>query len=393
MFTNVSSPLSWNFSQDTVPEVLKDAPQYLLDNPIALQKKYLELKNNPNMKKVRTECHRAMKASEQKALEMLVDLFDWLDGLTPQPTTEIVSLYEKSQAIGAKITNTLAQMDQASAKKAEIDKLITALKKDSSVSFHLACLTLIIISMLIWKDMHAFSNFEQTVNMPSGSSSPQLLTIRYAAIGGCYSNCHIGCRLDFSLDPKGIEGCTAMKGETCKICNHSLWDHHHYRVKWEEEIDQQVSVDQDMKKKWEAAKDGKEKTTALIEAGEKALNELKQIVDHATNDLAQLAEDYANLSLSGSFSAQMEKAVRLLEQRQKGMEEKGLGQEQLQKVRDGLEFMKKKLELMNVAREKKASAPPPGPESSFSLVFLAVGIKKCPSRGKSFVSLTMISLQ
>jgi len=80
-----------------------------------------------------------MKASEQKALEMLVDLFDWLDGLTPQPTTEIVSLYEKSQEIGAKISNILAQMDQASAKKAEIDKFMTALKKDSSVSSHLSC--------------------------------------------------------------------------------------------------------------------------------------------------------------------------------------------------------------------------------------------------------------
>ena len=30
----------------------------------------------------------AMKSSERKALKMLVALFDWLDGLEPQPTTK-----------------------------------------------------------------------------------------------------------------------------------------------------------------------------------------------------------------------------------------------------------------------------------------------------------------
>jgi len=51
------------------------------------------------------------------------------------------------------------------------------------------------------------------------------------------------------------------------------------------------------------------------------------------------AAEYAALSLTGSFSAQMEKAVRLLEQ---SIEEKGVGQEQLQKVRDGFDHMKKR---------------------------------------------------
>jgi hypothetical protein len=107
-----------------------------------------------------------------------------------------------------------------------------------------------------------------------------------------------------------------------------------------------------MKERWKTAKDGKEKKTALIEAGEKALNGVMQVIDNAANDLAQLAEDYAGLSLSGSFSAEMEKAVRLLEQMHKAMEEKGFGQEQLQKVQDGLDSMTKKLELLKFATEK-----------------------------------------
>jgi len=75
-----------------------------------------------------------MQESEQEALEMLVDLFDWLDGLEPQPTKDIVYLYDLSQTIESMITNTLAQMDQVAAKKMEIDKLIAELEVNSDVS-------------------------------------------------------------------------------------------------------------------------------------------------------------------------------------------------------------------------------------------------------------------
>jgi len=192
VFTNVSGPLSWNFSQKTFPPGFSHARQLLLDTPIALQRKYLKLKDDPNMKKRRTEFREAVKVDEQdaletlmevfgwldgrelqrtkeivdnpvafqrkylkgdakgnkvvanlrtrvqedeeKALEMLVDLFDRLDGLEPQPTKDIVDLYYLSQTIEATITNTFAQMDQAAAKKVEVDKLMGALKDSSYVS-------------------------------------------------------------------------------------------------------------------------------------------------------------------------------------------------------------------------------------------------------------------
>ena len=111
MFTNVLSPLHWNFSLDTVPPVLKDAPQFLLNNPVALQRKYLKLKEDPNMKKRRIDLRNAVKAGEQHALAMLVKLFDWLDGLEPQRTTEI----GESQRVKAKITDQLPPIEQGQA--------------------------------------------------------------------------------------------------------------------------------------------------------------------------------------------------------------------------------------------------------------------------------------
>ena len=50
-----------------------------------------------------------VKAGEEKALEMLVDLFDWLDGLERQPATEGMSLCEQSQSIEVTITHPAAQ--------------------------------------------------------------------------------------------------------------------------------------------------------------------------------------------------------------------------------------------------------------------------------------------
>ena len=152
LFSNVSTPLSFNFSKDAIPEVLKDAPHFLIDNPVSLQKKYLELKSGISKRKAK-EMQKAVKNAEQNALEMLVDLFDWLDGLEPQPTTEIIALYEKAQGIESKITNTLAQIDQAAAKMAEIRELLKEIKKKSAVSLHLPSLrslNLILIGRRTW---------------------------------------------------------------------------------------------------------------------------------------------------------------------------------------------------------------------------------------------------
>lgn len=130
MFTNVSSPLAWNFSQDTIPLVLANTSQFLLDNPVAMQKKYLEMKNN---KKIPVETRRQLRKGvmdgEQKALDMLATMFDWLDTLSPQPTKDILSLYEQSQEIDKRISNTLSAMRQATLKRAELQKNMSALRK------------------------------------------------------------------------------------------------------------------------------------------------------------------------------------------------------------------------------------------------------------------------
>ena len=108
LLTNTSNPLYRNFYRDTLPEGFKDAPQFLLNNPVALYRRYLELKGAPTTVGQGHIFREAVKASEQDTLEMLVDLFEWLDRLEPQPTSEAVSWYEKLQDIAADVMGSLA---------------------------------------------------------------------------------------------------------------------------------------------------------------------------------------------------------------------------------------------------------------------------------------------
>ena len=133
LFSNASNHLALNFSEDAIPPALTNAPHFLLDNPIALVKKYSTLKDGPTQKVPKNTLRRLVMNAERKALETLVELFDWLDGLEPQSTTEIVDLYERSQAIESKITNTLAQMNQAAGKITEIKDLMKVFQKTSAV--------------------------------------------------------------------------------------------------------------------------------------------------------------------------------------------------------------------------------------------------------------------
>jgi DNA repair ATPase RecN len=108
-------------------------------------------------------------------------------------------------------------------------------------------------------------------------------------------------------------------------------------------IDSQVLVDDNMKKKWEEAKNGKETTAALIAVNEMVLHDLNQVINCPTGPLVQLVEQYARLLLAGSYSTQVRSAVRFLEQKEK----KGISQDKLEKVKESLDHLKRKLEFLN----------------------------------------------
>ena len=144
-----------------------------------------------------------------------------------------------------------------------------------------------------------------------------------------------------------------MKDGKCKRCNHRFQDHHHFDVKWV-----QISDNSDLaiNERWQTARDD-EKNEVLRTISRQALDGCNQRIDDATQHLAQLAEEYSRLSLSGSFSAQVEKAVKLLKLRYEAMEQNGVSGDHLRKVKESLDLMEKKLELLIRANEIPRSNP------------------------------------
>jgi len=178
--------------------------------------------------------------------------------------------------------------------------------------------------------------------MPAWKQQPVPNSTYLCNAAGCHSNCHSSRLLTPILRLLRLQ---------CTNCNHPHYSHSRTRHMWVKEDDTQASADENVKK-WEAAKAEKEETELLIATGESALRDLNDAMKRTIDELARRVEDYAALSLSGPFSVHMEKATRLLEQRYTDMEQKGSSKEQLEKVKDSLALMKRKLELVVEAEEK-----------------------------------------
>ncbi len=194
--------------------------------------------------------------------------------------------------------------------------------------------------------MDAFSNFEKIINSPVWRRE-RVPTLNYlCGKPNCYSTCRVDDSIVFALV------LIPFQFVPCATCHHLLWSHFHAFDKWVQKHESQVTVDEDMKKKWEAAKDEKEKTEALVAESERTLSGLSYSMDTGMDELVRLADEYGRLSLSGSSSGPLEKAIRLLEQRYNSMEGQGVSRDQLEKMRASLEGMKGRLDLLKTAKEK-----------------------------------------
>jgi len=123
LFTNVGEPVYSNVCEDTVPAILRVARQFHIDNPIALQRKYVKRNGDFIVKESRSGLRKLMKAAEQDALEMVKELFNWMEGLEPNPTT------------------TIPPKAQPAAKEAKIpaDVLVIRVKPKPAYSYHKLC--------------------------------------------------------------------------------------------------------------------------------------------------------------------------------------------------------------------------------------------------------------
>jgi AIG1 family len=147
MFTNVPDALSFNFQSNTLPEELRNAERWTIQNPVAQFVKYQEAKSN-NSRRRQSEpqlraLQRLLHSNFAITMETLNCFFVWLDERKAQPTNTIVQLYEMTTKIEAAISNVLAQIDQREQQRIDLQRLQANLDKSNLVSltdFSNACL-------------------------------------------------------------------------------------------------------------------------------------------------------------------------------------------------------------------------------------------------------------
>ena len=356
MFTNVASPLSWNFDHNSLPDVLRgDDNHWLLDNPVAMWNRYLELKAQPKFsKKILSNFLNSIKEGHQKSLQTVSTIFDWLDGLEPQPTNEIMHLYEQSQQIDRDIDNALSRMTQISDKKRQISKLKQL--ADGSALVRSLADRLRHQALTILQTMKQYENFKGVITSKVWKQERTSSHNTLCSKPNCYSNCHIQCGLKFSLDPEQFLGCSAIKGgNVCRECNHPYDSHRHYNSLWKLEDHRQESIDHKAEEKYNKAKREKNNRETMIVDLDNVISRLDSELEETYSSLSRLTESYAKLSLSGSFAGQIKKSVRLMEESLEAMRSNKELQDlkSIEMFEKSLENMKRKLKVVEAANEKE----------------------------------------
>src|SRR5258706_4074866 len=195
--------------------------------------------------------------------------------------------------------------------------------------------------------MSAFSKFNQIIHSPVWGREPAPTLNYLCSTPDCYTTC--------SVDDNIVSALLLLTVQPllCAQCYHSHWSHFHSHSKWVQKQGPQETVEDEMKKAWEAANDEKEKNAALAAGSKRTLDDLNSTIGEDMNKLQRLSKEYAGLSLSGSFSGPLEKAITLLEMHCKSMEEQEVSRDQLDKMRASVETMKRRLDLLKEAKKKR----------------------------------------
>lgn len=356
LFTNVASPLSWNLQSDRLPVELQKSRRFLLDNPFAMQKRLQQIKQetekegkiDDDTRDMLEDLETAVNAGHKAALKMLVKLFDWLDTLERKGTREIISLYEKSTTIDRNIDETLARMTQLALKKAKLEQLI---RESNGIKL----------------TVEATKNFTQESTKEMWVYQDQPFHSTICGEPQCYSNCHKNCTVPYTVDPKNLSGCASFLDsdgkhlDHCIDCKHHMDKHRHYNSIWVHQVEKKKIINSGTQKLHEDATEKLGKKQVEVGDVRKEADKIGEDMVTATEKIGQLAAEYSELALSGSFTGQVKKSVNLLETHLQGLRNKSdVDPGTIKQIEASLDQLQGKLRVLELAAEaakSKVSTP------------------------------------
>ena len=166
----------------------------------------------------------------------------------------------------------------------------------------------------------------------------------------CYANCHIQCHIEFTLDPMKLIHCMAFPSQgACQICNHSVHDHQHYNAVWSEKHQTEEYVDTQRQRRYDEAMMMFGNTQVSIEDIQSFIAIVGKGMADATEEIGRLTAEYSKLFLSGSFSGQVKKFVKVLEMHLEAIRDK-MDDASIKHMEASLEKLREKLRVLELRR-------------------------------------------
>ncbi|KAF8326954.1 hypothetical protein F5887DRAFT_968193 [Amanita rubescens] len=337
MFTCAVGRLRCHFRSQSLPEALRGIKgnQFILDNPVAMWQRLNEISEDGDVEgedggvgNDLEEFESEIEECHKKALKELGLFFDWLDTLTPQPTKDILTVYERYLDIDRDIDNVLSHASQIMEQKAELTRL-----EESAKSHEL--------------------NMEQYRKIKNIPIWEQIDRARYNTIcrhPGCHANCHVGCTLPFSLNPENIKTCRAItRAESeCRMCRHPVTEHYHSHSLWLKRNQAQEVIKKGSEEEYHDAKQQNDENEKRILHLRGKITQLDKAMEEKLIILGRLTAAYASLCLNGNFIGHVQKSIKILELNLEAIRQKGNAADPrvLQLVEKTLSDMNKRLKIL-----------------------------------------------
>ena len=324
IFTNVSDELDLNFDARELKTFLgkeiKQERQFIINNPFCRVEKAKEKEGNLS----HTKIAKSLKKAFEEGREMLQDMCTAIKDFEKVHTIEFVTLYNTKQKIEREVVKLLMEYDR----QRKIERKIRKAKRDAEAA-------------LAKKMLHADYKYTEKVKR-----HVQIITTKHntlCAASQCYSNCHLECTLQNSIDKKMIERCLCIDYSTgiCRICKHHYTLHYHDEVK-HDDIEEEVSfIKPEGKRKFDQAKTMEDRAEILKEELKCEKERVEVEKKSISRELISTIASFEKLGLTRNYVTVLKNQHAIIEYRLKTQD-----REDCEDLRQALEEIKQKIELV-----------------------------------------------
>ena len=305
VFTNTADILDLNFDPNSLREYFGGKVQqsrlFFTENPYCKFEKAKEMEGQLSPEKI----ERILKTSFDKAIEMLMQMWDNIKDFSRVHTHHFIVLYQKKQEIERKLMELLAAYDY----QTELEMKIKHTEEEVDAA-------------LRRKELNA--NFESTQTKPAKWKVDK--TQRHNTLCGatyCYSNCHEPCNLPKSFDKEEFKNCwcirTSENGVDCCLCGHSYILHYHDEVRWEkEEETQTLVIDKETKKEFDKAESMEEKAKIVKQKLEHDKTKSEQEREMLNKCFLKTIQEFQTLGINRNYVKLLENQLAMIKHRLEG---------------------------------------------------------------------------